>query len=193
MAVTRERLRAILGAQASLEQWFLIRALETLLGDAATNSILDELIPAAPAAQALYFGRPLGFYSGLSRARMKQADIGLTDEQVDAVFEALGIVSGTGATNPAAAQLAAEKGMFQESQLQTMRAEPSEDNMNDGVAVAEVVDTDVATTPDGDLATEVEADAQQSEEGVEDTSGSDESAADSRVPRTTSSRKNRNR
>lgn len=191
MAVTRERLRAILGAQASLENWFIIRAFETLLGDAATNAILDELIPAAPVASVLYFGRPLSFYSGLTRARMKAADIGLTDEQVDAVYDALGVVTGRAASNPAAAALAEQKGMFQESQLQAMRAEPSEDNMNDGVPVSEVAETDVATTPDGDLATKEEAEIQQSEDGVEDTSGSDESAVDARVPRT--NRRNRNR
>jgi hypothetical protein len=191
MAVTRERLRALLGSQASLEQWFIIRALEHIMDTVdpgSVNELLDELIPSAPVAQALYFGRPLSFYSGLSRTRMKAADIGLTDAQVDAIFTALGIVSGMGASNPMAVEVATEKGMFQESELQSMKAVGSEDGLNDGV-VETVLDQPENTTVAAEDGQETQTDeapkvsaveATDDSEQVTEGGGSDESSVDTR-------------
>jgi hypothetical protein len=92
----------VLSNQASLEQRFLFEALFRLLGEEEVNEILDEMIPPAPAAQTMMFGRTLGTYSGLSRTRLK-ALYGFTDEQVDAIFDALGVTTGRAAGGAEAA------------------------------------------------------------------------------------------
>lgn len=76
-------------------QYFELHALKELLG-ANLNDVLDEMlatIPQTPSAepQAVMFGHTLGTYAGMNRQTIKDK-FGLTDANVDDIFEALGIV-----------------------------------------------------------------------------------------------------
>jgi hypothetical protein len=110
---SNERLRQILSNQTNLTDLFIVKALEALLADidpGLEDAILDELVPDAPNTQVKLFGREIGVYAGLDRTKLKakfdrdQAGNPLTDDDVDDIFEALGVTTGTtgpmGATSP---------------------------------------------------------------------------------------------
>jgi hypothetical protein len=85
-----QRLKDTFGTLTHREQ-FIVECLARLVGDEGVDEILDEILPQAPETEKIVFGKPLNFYAGLSRARLTQADIGLTDEQVDEVYRELGV------------------------------------------------------------------------------------------------------
>lgn len=105
MPLTSERIKEILNNQPNFYNLFLVRALEELLGETAFNAIIDEMVPETVNAQATLFGRKLGDYMGLDRATIKEKftrpdGTALTDDDVDDIFAAAGIVSGTSAPTP---------------------------------------------------------------------------------------------
>jgi hypothetical protein len=105
MAITAERIKLMLDQRPSLIETFIIRALEKLLGPSDFNTIVDELVPVTVSGQAIMFGHKLGEYSGLDRTTIKakftNADgEALTDDNVDDIFEALGVVEGEGIFSP---------------------------------------------------------------------------------------------
>ena len=105
---TNERLHQILSAQTNVVDLFIIRALERILFELDPNAedeILDDMLPDAPNTQAVMFGRQLGVYSGMSRTTLKAKftkpdGSALTDADVDAIFAALGVTSGTSLAGP---------------------------------------------------------------------------------------------
>ena len=109
MPLTAERLKDILENPTSFFQLFLIKALERILegdvGPGTTDEILDEMLPATINSQLVMFGHKLGDYMGLDRttikAKFKKPDgSALSDANVDAIFAAAGIITGTSAPNP---------------------------------------------------------------------------------------------
>jgi hypothetical protein len=105
MALTNERLRQmVFESVTDVRTKFIVEALAVLLesqvGVGAVDDILDELIPVAPNTQTVLFGHKLGDYSGMDRTTLKAKftkpdGSALTDADVDDIFEALGVVSGT--------------------------------------------------------------------------------------------------
>lgn len=104
--ITNERLRQILDAQSTFVDLFMVKGMEALLesqlGAGAVDDILDDMIPEEVSPQTVMFGHKLGDYSGLNRATIKAKftkpdGSALLDADVDAIFAALGVVSGTSA------------------------------------------------------------------------------------------------
>jgi hypothetical protein len=105
MALTNERLREmVFDSVVDVRTKFIVEALAALLesqvGVGAVDDILDDLIPVAPNAQTVLFGRKIGDYSGMNRTTLKAKftkpdGSALTDADVDDIFEALGVTSGT--------------------------------------------------------------------------------------------------
>lgn len=108
---TNERLRQILSSETNLADLFIIKALERILLELDVNAedeILDDMLPSAPNTQLVMFGHEIGVYSGLNRttlkAKFKRDGINpLTDADVDAIFTALGVTTGTAFGGPQAA------------------------------------------------------------------------------------------
>ncbi len=109
MAITNERIRSILSSQATYQERFIVQALMELLesqvGAGTTDDIIDSFLPVSPTQQAVMFGRKLGDYSGLSRTKIKALftkpdGSALDNDDVDDIFAALGVVTGTSAPNP---------------------------------------------------------------------------------------------
>jgi hypothetical protein len=103
--VTAERLKEMLDNRPSVVELFIIRALEQLLGEEDFNTIIDELIPETVNGQTVLFGHKLGEYSGLDRETIKDKFTNtdgspLDDDDVDDIFEALGVVESEGVMNP---------------------------------------------------------------------------------------------
>jgi hypothetical protein len=79
--------------------FFLAQGIRKLLIDAdGLDDVLAECVSSIPVSaqltvqpQAQYFGRNLGDYSGLSRAKIAEL-YGLTGPEIDIVYAALGVV-----------------------------------------------------------------------------------------------------
>jgi len=108
MPLTAERLMDILDNQNSFFQLFIVKALERILNElnpAALDEILDAMLPATVNSQLVMFGHKLGDYMGLDRATIKNKftksdDSPLLDADVDAIFAAAGITTGTSLPGP---------------------------------------------------------------------------------------------
>jgi hypothetical protein len=103
--LTNERLRQmVFESVTDVRTKFIVEALAALLesqvGAGTVDDILDELIPVAPNTQTVLFGRKLGDYSGMDRATLKDKftkpdGSALLDVDVDTIFAALGVTTGT--------------------------------------------------------------------------------------------------
>jgi hypothetical protein len=108
MPLTAERLKDILDNQNSFFELFLVKSLERILNELdplALDEILDAMIPETVNSQLVMFGRKIGDYMGFDRAtikaKFKKPDgSALTDADVDDIFEAAGIITGTSAPSP---------------------------------------------------------------------------------------------
>jgi hypothetical protein len=81
---------------------FILAGLKLQWGEEVVNTILTNLATELPKnTQTVLFGQKVGMYSGLTRTQIKEkfekpGNIPLTDADVDEIFTALGVASGTG-------------------------------------------------------------------------------------------------
>jgi hypothetical protein len=124
MPLTAERLHDILGSQTNFYDLFVIRALERILEElnpAALDEILEEMLPTTINSQLVMFGHKLGDYMGLDRSTIKEKftkpdGSALSDADVDDIFAAAGITTGTSIPGPVGSGPAKAQAMKQEAE-----------------------------------------------------------------------------
>lgn len=107
MSIINPKLAAVF-ANDSQQTKFIAAALEQILGEEKTETLISEIMPQEAKAAVKFKGKPLVLFNGLDRAQMK-AFHGLTDAEIDEVAALMGVhLDEEGESDAAVAQAAVE-------------------------------------------------------------------------------------